>query len=163
LGDSIRVYAKHSGVTPNAVCKWKVDGKLVLEPDGTINRDASDETRRARTDPSRAGGRGLRNGAVRDAYHAARAAREGYQARILELEYKRLAGELVPLAEVKLAAFNSHRIVRDQLLSLPDRLAPILISVKDVAEMHRILYAELVQVCESLVTTFRSRANGDRG
>ena len=51
-------------------------------------------------------------------------------------------GEVVSQREVAAAAFESARAVRDSLLGLADRLAPMLAATTDTRECHRLLSDE---------------------
>ena len=64
-----------------------------------------------------------------------------------EAERRRVAalkdrGEVVPAADVKAEAFECARGVRDALLRLADRLAPLLAATTDARECHRLLSEE---------------------
>ena len=61
-----------------------------------------------------------------------------------ELEVAELRGELVRKAEVETAAFETHRIVRDRLLGLPQEAAGQFVGLSDEGEASRLL--------ESLIT-----------
>lgn len=52
MGLSRRAYAKHRGVTENAVRKAIVSGRIELEPDGTIDPVKADLAWAKRTDPA---------------------------------------------------------------------------------------------------------------
>jgi hypothetical protein len=65
-----------------------------------------------------------------------------YDAKLAELEYKTRIAELVPAAQVRNEAFEQARAVRDSLLSLANRLAPILAATTDSRECHRLLMEE---------------------
>ena len=71
-----------------------------------------------------------------------RARREHYQAELARLEALRGREELVPADQVKAEAFARARAVRDALLGLADRLAPILAATTDARECHRLLTEE---------------------
>jgi hypothetical protein len=83
-------------------------------------------------------------------YAAARAVRETYEARIRELDFKRMSGTLVSADEVRVVAFNTARQARDLLLAIPDRVSAVLAGLKDQAEVHRVLSEEIRRVCEEL-------------
>jgi hypothetical protein len=72
-----------------------------------------------------------------------RARREHYQAEKAKLEALQGRGELVPVADVKAQAFALARAVRDGLLALPDRVAPMLAATQDAAQVHRLLSEEI--------------------
>jgi hypothetical protein len=70
--------------------------------------------------------------------------------RLLELKAKVEAGKYVDADEMKVAAFNKARIVRDALLSIPDRLAAVLAAETDARQVHALLAAEVRQALEEL-------------
>lgn len=72
-----------------------------------------------------------------------RARREHYQAEKAKLEALQGRGELVPVAEVKAQAFSLARGLRDGLMGIPDRLAPMLAATQDAAVVHRLLSEEI--------------------
>lgn len=76
-----------------------------------------------------------------------RAVREAYQARLAKLEFEQKTGRLVSADEVKARAFRMARGARDALLTMPDRLAPILASSTDVVEVHRLLLDDIERTC----------------
>ena len=54
MGSSIRAYARHRGVSHVAVLKAAKEGRISLEPDGTIDPARADAAWERSTDPSRA-------------------------------------------------------------------------------------------------------------
>ncbi len=86
-------------------------------------------------------------------YARARAARELYQAQLVKLELDRQRGTLVRADQVKVAAFNSARKARDQLIALPNRVAALLAATQDTAEVQRILDEEIEKICLDLSGT----------
>jgi len=76
-----------------------------------------------------------------------RAVREVYQARLAKLEYEQKVGKLIEADQVKARAFRMARSARDALLTMPDRLAPILASSTDVQEVHRLLIEDIERTC----------------
>jgi hypothetical protein len=60
------------------------------------------------------------------------------------------AGELVRVDEVRAEASRLALLVRDSLLNLPDRLAPVVAAESDPAAVHRLLDSELRRVLTSL-------------
>lgn len=77
-------------------------------------------------------------------YAASRAAREAYLARLAKLEFEQKTAKLVDADEVRSQIFALGRRMRDTLLGIPDRLAPVLAGQADPAEIHRILSGEIV-------------------
>lgn len=72
-----------------------------------------------------------------------RARREHYQAEQAKLAALQGRGELVPVAEVRKEAFSLARGVRDGLMGIPDRVAPMLAATQDAAQVHRLLSEEI--------------------
>ena len=70
--------------------------------------------------------------------------------KLLEIKARVEAGKYVDADEVKVAAFNRARIVRDGLLNIPDRMASLLAAESDGAKIHTILNAEIRSVLEEL-------------
>jgi hypothetical protein len=73
--------------------------------------------------------------------------------KILEAKAKAEVGELVAVEEVRAAAFNKARIVRDNLLNIPDRIAAQLASIDDERKVHEILLAEIRAALQTLAET----------
>ena len=67
-----------------------------------------------------------------------------------ELDLRVRQGELVEVRAVRKDAFKAARLVRDGLLSLPDRLAGIVSSEADQTKNHAILSKEIRQALEAL-------------
>lgn len=80
----------------------------------------------------------------------AKTAQAIYAARQARLEYEASVGKLVDAGEVKARAFRMARSARDSLLTLPDRLAPVLASETDVQAVHRLLLEDIERVCQRL-------------
>lgn len=80
----------------------------------------------------------------------AQRARAVYAAERERLALLREKGELVLASEVKSAYFARAREIRDALLNLATRLAPILATVSDAAECHRLLTEEHAIALRSL-------------
>ena len=79
-----------------------------------------------------------------------RAMREHFKALLCELEYKERSGELIYSKDVKEAAFESGRLVRDQLLNIPARVSPIIAAERDAKKVNEILTQEIRQCLETI-------------
>ena len=77
---------------------------------------------------------------------ANRAIREMYAARITKLEFEERSKKLVPLNELKLELAKLHLSVRDNLRTVPDRIAPLLAAETDQAKIHSIIMEE-IRIC----------------
>jgi hypothetical protein len=76
-------------------------------------------------------------------YSQARTAREVYAAKLAQLEYEQSVGRLVNADAVRSEFAKQIVGVRDQFLRLPDRLAPMLVGLDDIAAIKRIIMAEV--------------------
>ncbi len=76
-------------------------------------------------------------------WNRARATRE-------EMELKIRTGELIETCKVEREAFHVARVVRDAMLSLPDRLAGIVTAETDQAKNHALLTKEILAALKGL-------------
>jgi hypothetical protein len=90
------------------------------------------------------------SGSVAASYATSRALREKFNAALAQLEYDERSAKVVQADDVRIATFNVARSARNQLLSLPDRLAPILAAIASTREVHNLLTVEVRRVCEEL-------------
>lgn len=72
------------------------------------------------------------------------------RAKLLEIKAKVEAGKYVDADEVRVAAFNRARVVREALLSIPDRLAAVLAAEAETQKVHALIAAEIRQALEEL-------------
>ena len=109
---SQRQYAAHRGVARSAVQRAINEGRISTAPDGRIDASLADaEWERNTIAPEGDGGKLLR---ARTVYMVSKA-------RLADMQLKRLSGELLPAAEVKIAAFNASRRIRDACMNIPTR------------------------------------------
>jgi hypothetical protein len=109
---SQRQYAAHRGVARYSVQRAIAEGRISTAPDGRIDSDLADaEWERNTIAPEGDGGKLLR---ARTIYMVSKA-------RLADMQLKRLSGELLPAAEVKIAAFNASRRIRDACMNIPTR------------------------------------------
>jgi hypothetical protein len=100
------------------------------EPPKPINPDQS------LVDDSRPG----KNGPT---YADAQRAREVYRAERERLKLMQEKGELVPAADVKKEVMTLTRAIRDNMMSIPDRVASQLAATKDQHQCHQLLDSEI--------------------
>ena len=81
---------------------------------------------------------------------ANRAIREMYAARITKLEFEERSKKLVPLEELRMELAKLHLVVRDNLRTIPDRIAPLVAAETDQAKIHSIILKEIRQCLEGL-------------
>lgn len=80
----------------------------------------------------------------------ARTLKERYRAALLKIELDEKTGKLVDSETVKVSAFNKARSVRDSLLNISDRVAPILAAERDEKKVADILTKEIRTALEEL-------------
>jgi len=130
-------------------------GRVTPESDGTLDPKKAKKQLRENTHPGRGNGGGGNGDGGATHYQQARTFRETFKAKIEELEYRKLAGELIEVAEVKRITFERSRRARDLLLSIPPRLAPVLAGVSDPKECLRLIEDEVNRVCDELADETR--------
>lgn len=154
-------YAAHRNVSKQYVSTLGKQGRLVLVYEGgreLVDFEATDDKVRAATDLGRAGngansgGSGSSApGAVGDLFRKAQTQERVHAARLLELRYKRESGELVAIADIRAAYARRISALRDALLQIPARLAPVMAAEVDEAKVHDLLRDELYLVLEHAV------------
>lgn len=82
----------------------------------------------------------------------ARAMKENYLALMAKLEYEQESGKLIDCEDAKRATFAAARKARDMLLTMADRLAPVVAGLADQFECHKAIVAEVRRVCDELST-----------
>ncbi len=158
---SIAAYARHRGVSHVAVLKAIKSGRIEKETDGTIDAVKADAAWSRNT--NKAQQRPRRNEAVSPApvvasaeahlgppivnsgpsYAQSRAVKEAYHARLAKLSYEEKSGSLIKIDAVKVSWFNILRVMRDRVLNLPDRLAPVLAAETDPKKVRDLLEEDL--------------------
>ena len=161
-GVPLRAYARMRGVTLGAVQKAIASKRISTNPDGSIDPERANldwerntfmgktvdqvvQEQPAFTGMSPTGGRDFTT-----EYHRARAVRETFAARTAQLEYEERAGKLIPAARAAEYAAGFSSIVRDALMALPDRVAPMLAAVEDEKAIHKMLSNEINAVLKKL-------------
>ena len=69
--------------------------------------------------------------------------KEHYNAELARLQALKEREELVPTADVKRMASTLGRQIRDNVMAIPNRVAPLLAAAQDSGEVHRLLSEEL--------------------
>ena len=109
---SQREYARQRGVRHSAVQRAISEGRITTLPDGKIDPELADRQWAENTiTPSGDGGTLLR---ARTVYMVSKA-------RLADMQLKNLSGELIPKADVRVAAFNTARRIRDGCQNIPAR------------------------------------------
>ena len=148
-------FARRRGVSRPTVTGYKKKGLLVMVGD-QVDAVASDQSLADHLDPVRGGDRQkspAKNPAVDASDYMIAKTREAVaRAARQEMDTQERAGELVNRAAVELAAFTLARDSQDTLLSIADRLAPLLAAESDAGLVHELLSTELRGVCRALAT-----------
>ena len=76
-----------------------------------------------------------------------------YQGKLEKLKYEKAMGELISRDDVQNKAFATARIIRDKLLSIPERLSNELATMNDPYIIKEMLYKEVNLLLEDLSTT----------
>lgn len=164
---SIAAYARHRGCSHVAVLKAIKSGRIVKEADGTIDPVKADADWERNTNqaqqrkeqpappppkarvavaesspPPEPQGSGGPN------YAQSRAIKEAYHARLAKLSFEEKSGALVRTDNVKVAWFNILRVMRDRILNMPDRMAPLLSAEDDPKKVREMLDIELRQLLD---------------
>lgn len=89
------------------------------------------------------------------AYNRARSANEVIKLQKAQIELKELQGSLVPIEVVKREQFLMARLLRDQMMSIPDRISALLASMTDEREIHKELVGEIRQALKATESAAR--------
>jgi hypothetical protein len=143
MGVSLRTYARMRGCSLTAVQKAISSTGITTLPDGTIDPERQpgmakntfagqtihkpSATSPDRIPPVHESVPG--SGDPVTAYLRARAVRESFAARTAPLEYAERAGKLIQAERASEYAAGFSSIVKDGLMPMPDRLAPMLAAV----------------------------------
>jgi len=175
-GVTYRQFAAMMGVSEPAVVYAVRDGRIPTFPDGSLDPIVARSAWLANTDltkprnavtgaPKRrrspdgtpapalaADGDGGGGAGGARKYASFRAAHEGIRAKISELELRRLLGELIETRKAASEAFTVYRRLRDQFLSIPPRLAPLVRTMKDADEIENAMAKEIHQVLDEVAS-----------
>jgi hypothetical protein len=156
MGLSIRAYARQRGVSHVAVLRAIKQGRVILEPDGTVDAAKANASWERSSDPGRRKpvAEKLRPvaeaavGSVRETlkeqglpaggnvtFVQARTAHEIAKAHLARLRLQRMKGELVDRARATALVFRLAREERDTWVNWPARVAALMAAELDV-EAH---------------------------
>jgi hypothetical protein len=174
MGISIRAYARLRGVNHGAVRKAIETGRITPNSDGSIDPERADREWFLKTNPRMdyarpsppQGGSGFPSmppkggpesaslGAPSSdpvtAFLRARAVKETFSAKIAQLEFEQRTGKLIRAEVAGEYAASFSAVTKDALLSLPDRLAPMLAAVNDEKAIHQMLAVEVAAVLKKI-------------
>ncbi len=75
-----------------------------------------------------------------------------FRARLTQLDYDERSSKLCAVAGVQAEAFTVGRMVRDNLLQIPDRIASILAAETSQVAVHELLLREITEALETLTS-----------
>lgn len=164
---TVKEYAEKRGVTDRAVRQYMAEGLIpkkaqvrkgqrvyidAKKADAALAEHAT--TRRqilgAKATPQQKEETTQKAGTAGLSYFDARTLAQRYKAALLKIELDEKTGRLVEAEAVKAAAFGKARAVRDALLNVPDRIAPILAAEEDPQRISEIMTTELKTALEEL-------------
>ena len=154
LGVAVRVFAKQVGVSSQAVRKAMENGRISVEPDGTIDPIVGAVEWVANRNPLKApmGVDDLTNAQANTLLRNSRARKESYLAERARLELEQVKGSLMPVADVAKLATAASRRTKDQLRALAPRLAAAILGLTDLQEATRVVEDEMRRICEENAT-----------
>ncbi|BET29112.1 hypothetical protein wCauATS_13140 [Wolbachia pipientis] len=148
-------WAREQGFSKQYVCYLVKKGIVELE-NGLINREQANEAVAAIRDPSQPLRRKnySENGEkLSTMLLKTRIKNEMERGKLLEAKAKAEIGELVAVEEVKNEAFNVARVVRNNLLNIPNRVSALLALLSDTEKIHMALTEEITNSLEELSNT----------
>ena len=154
-------FAREIGVSKQYVCYLVKQGLIELK-NGLVDSEQANEALATIRNPSqplrRKGGENYENSKSRKSTNElttmllkSRIKNEVERGKLLEAKAKAEIGELVSIEEVKREAFNTARVVRNNLLNIPDRISALLASMDKAEEIHEKLTKEIRTALEELV------------
>ena len=177
---SLREFARQHGWNPGYVHKLKKRGILVMRIDENgkelVDVDASNAAIAAAKDPAkeymqevnqqqrqhhRGEHRGdlsgentqtIKTSSSNATYHQAKTAREVYQAKLAQLDYEKKIGKLIEVDAVKAVLTKRILEIRDSIMLVPARLAPILAAESSQKKIQQIVSDELRRILEQLAS-----------
>ncbi|MCP4255628.1 MAG: hypothetical protein GY775_19925 [Candidatus Scalindua sp.] len=138
-------YARHKSVSRATICKHVMSGKITLV-NGKIDPMVADKQLKKSLDITQKRKVKLPDDDVGDElnkYQKARAKREYFNAKLVELEYMKKSGLLILVKDVEDEAQTLYRIFRDQMLNIPNRISSQLSAETDEAIVVKLLKKEI--------------------
>lgn len=154
--------ARRLNVSRGAVCKAVKSGRIAPDDEGLFDPTEAElqwiaNTRQTAQRETATPKTGATSGG---AYAQARARKEHALARMAELRLEQATGKLIPKADVDFALNDYGSTLRGLMESLPDRLAPILLGLRDLESIHSALAAAADEVLTELSENMERRALG---
>lgn len=156
---SLAAYARHRKVSRAAVTYAVQEGRITAHDDPQtgkryIESDEADRQWEENTEPQRNAPPKKRAKEPRSAagpsLAQSRAEKEYYLAAQAKLAYEQKLNLLVSAEDVRKEWTRIGRMIRNAILTVPDRLAPLLAGVTDPAKVHELITKELTQSLEAV-------------
>lgn len=164
---TLKEYAMHRGVSAAAVTIAVNDGRCPVELDikgrkridsekadhqwvsgGTAGQPAGTKRNPDMPEPKANGGSTIIQ---------SRTVKEAYAARMAKLDYEERIGKTIDADKVKEDSFKAARIVRDNMLNIPDRLAAELAGETNQFTIHKKLTDEIKKAIQDAINTIRNQ------
>ncbi|WP_264686939.1 MULTISPECIES: hypothetical protein [unclassified Wolbachia] len=145
-------WAREKGFSRQYVCSLVKKGIVELK-DGLIDPEQANEALKAVRDPSQPLRRKENGEKLSTILLKTRIKNETERGKLLEAKAKAEIGELVAVEEVKRDAFNVARVVRNNLLNIPNRVSALLASLSDTEKIHMALTEEITNSLQELSNT----------
>jgi hypothetical protein len=176
-------FARMLGVDRSYITKLKRENRLVIDQDGRVLVKASKARIKETADPNRddvvnrwrdeRGGQSPELNSVppelpvddspeEHSYQRARAKKEHFLAERARLDYEREIGELVPIADMRLAVADVVTTFRQALEQLPYRTGPDLVG-KDLDAIRAVLRQDIRAALTDMEREFSKRMNQEKG
>ena len=163
-------YARHAGISKQAVNKMVRLGKIPRRPDGKIDFAEADHARNVNADPARnmadppsltndeSGLMPLEQAASSGglSFSRARTAREAYQAKMAQLEYERLSGQVLQKRDVEDGLVTAGRAIRLKMDAIPgmaDEVVSLIARGGGAVEVRRLLRTKVRDLEQTIVDT----------
>ncbi len=145
-------WAREKGFSRQYVCSLAKKGIVELK-DGLIDPEQANEAVAAIRDPNQPLRR--KNNLEREEKLSTillktRIKNEMERGKLLEAKVRAEVGKFVSIEEVKTEAFNVARVVRNNLLNIPNRVSALLASLSETEKIHMALTEEITNSLEEL-------------
>ena len=170
-------FARLIGVDRSYVTKLKRENRLVLDDSGRVLVEESKRRIKETADPNRDDvrqrwqeerggtddddGGGVEDSIENHDYQRARAKKEHFLAERARLDYQREIGELVPIADMRMAVADVVTTFRQALEQLPYRTGPELVG-KDLDGIRAVLRQDIRAALSDMEREFSKRMNQDK-
>ena len=142
-------YARHRGCSPASITKAVSKGKITpingkIDPEKADQEWISNSTRLQNREKNFQLAEEVAPDTTAMSLSRIKAMHEGLRAKKTKLEIDQLEGTLIDAKAVKDASFKQARLVRDTLLSIPNRLAPVIANETDEHRVFELIHEEVV-------------------